>query len=421
MGLKNEKKKKDIDKFNSPELNKEGLKIENEELIKNISTFKDILEEYVNLCENDKLNQYLAKFFSKRENLDIFLYKNVDSIAMPSVKINNFGNNYKPLILKEELEKFKELTKHENNEEEDIQIPPLQTFNRFLEYWEIVTIAEKDINLSFDIKSRFILKKQHFSANQFDKGGFECRELRQFYDALVTQGVIEGDKNTEDAFFLLLNERFYNEIKNNYINNFCKKYEFLINEENEKNIIKKLRRENLLIEEITFILFSKEIYKNENMDIASEIYKEKLDLIENQIHAEKYLNDLLKEEKEKDSVSIVDIDVMSGKEFESCVSDLFKNMGYQTKITKASNDQGIDVIAEKNDLKIAIQAKCYNNKVGNHAIMEAVAGMKYYKADKCMVVTNNYFTPSAIKLAKVNKVELWNRDVLIEKIEDLEL
>ncbi|MBU5292785.1 restriction endonuclease [Anaerosalibacter bizertensis] len=32
-----------------------------------------------------------------------------------------------------------------------------------------------------------------------------------------------------------------------------------------------------------------------------------------------------------------------------------------------------------------------------------------------MVVTNNYFTPNAIELAKANNVELWDRKTLIEK------
>ena len=142
--------------------------------------------------------------------------------------------------------------------------------------------------------------------------------------------------------------------------------------------------------------------------------------IKKEKESEEYLKNLLnpKTIKQKE-IRIVDIDVMSGKEFEKYISEMFSKMGYYTKLTKDTNDQGIDVIAEKNKLKIAIQAKCYSNKVGNHAIMEAVAGMKYYKADKCMVITNNYFTPSAKELAKANNVELWDREVLIEKLEEI--
>lgn len=117
------------------------------------------------------------------------------------------------------------------------------------------------------------------------------------------------------------------------------------------------------------------------------------------------------------STTINDIDLMSGSEFESFVAKLFKKMGYKTTITKTSGDQGVDVLAQKADFIVAIQAKCYNGVVGNHAIMEAVAGMNYYKANKCMVITNSHFTKSAKELAKANNVELWDRQTLIEKLE----
>ena len=45
-----------------------------------------------------------------------------------------------------------------------------------------------------------------------------------------------------------------------------------------------------------------------------------------------------------------------------------------------------------------------------------VAAIKYYNADSAIVITNSYFTKSAIKLAKVNNVELWDRDKLINLI-----
>jgi HJR/Mrr/RecB family endonuclease len=48
--------------------------------------------------------------------------------------------------------------------------------------------------------------------------------------------------------------------------------------------------------------------------------------------------------------------------------------------------------------------------------MEAFAGMKYYKANRCMVITNSTFSKSAIELAQTNNVILWDRQVLIEKI-----
>ena len=115
-------------------------------------------------------------------------------------------------------------------------------------------------------------------------------------------------------------------------------------------------------------------------------------------------------------ININDIDIMTGIEFENFISKLFFNNGYKTNVTKASGDQGIDVILEKNEQKIGIQCKCYSSKVSNSAIQEAVAGKLYYRLDRVMVITNNYFTKSAIELAKINDVELWDRNVLLDKI-----
>lgn len=116
--------------------------------------------------------------------------------------------------------------------------------------------------------------------------------------------------------------------------------------------------------------------------------------------------------------TINDIDLMNGFEFEEFVSLLFRRMGYSTQMTQKSGDQGIDVIAVRNRVRIGIQAKCYSNSVGNAAIQEATAGKKFYDCDKVLVITNNYFTSAAIELADSNGVVLWNRDFLKEKIKE---
>ena len=107
---------------------------------------------------------------------------------------------------------------------------------------------------------------------------------------------------------------------------------------------------------------------------------------------------------------------MTGLEFENFISKLFIQMGYSAYTTKASGDQGIDVIAEKNGIKYGIQAKCYSVSVGNSSIQEAVAGKAYYSLDKVIVITNNIFTKAAIDLAQKNGVILWDRNVLKEKL-----
>ena len=117
---------------------------------------------------------------------------------------------------------------------------------------------------------------------------------------------------------------------------------------------------------------------------------------------------------EKKKITIYDIDKMSPYEFEKAVAKIYELKGYTTTLTKASGDQGADIILEKFGHKIAIQVKLYSTPVGNKAVQEIVAAKYHYGANKAMVVTNNYFTSSAKELAKSNGVQLIDRSVLSE-------
>lgn len=44
-----------------------------------------------------------------------------------------------------------------------------------------------------------------------------------------------------------------------------------------------------------------------------------------------------------------------------------------------------------------------------------MAGIAHYRLDKGIVVTNNYFTSSAVELAGSNGIVLWDRSILKEK------
>jgi len=109
---------------------------------------------------------------------------------------------------------------------------------------------------------------------------------------------------------------------------------------------------------------------------------------------------------------IDDIDQLTGEEFEKYIGDYFRSIGYKVIVTPLSGDYGVDIIIENELVKIGVQAKRYTNTVGNSAIQEVVAGMKHYNLDKGMVITNNYFSRSAIALAKDNNIVLWDRDTI---------
>lgn len=106
-------------------------------------------------------------------------------------------------------------------------------------------------------------------------------------------------------------------------------------------------------------------------------------------------------------------DYMEGHDFEYFCADLLRKNGYvNINVTQNSNDQGIDIIAEKSGVKYGIQCKCYSSDIGNRAVQEAFSGAHYYDCHVPVVMTNRYFTQQAQKLAKKNNVLLWDRDIL---------
>lgn len=129
---------------------------------------------------------------------------------------------------------------------------------------------------------------------------------------------------------------------------------------------------------------------------------------------------LLKAASQPPVYSLDQIDQMSGQEFEICMMDIYERLGYSVKHTPLSGDQGADfILTSKKGVKIAIQCKRYSDKVSNSAVQEVVASKGFYKCTEGVVVTNNYFTPSAKQLATANKIELIDRMDLIKIINSI--
>jgi hypothetical protein len=99
---------------------------------------------------------------------------------------------------------------------------------------------------------------------------------------------------------------------------------------------------------------------------------------------------------------------LDGLEFEDICATVLKDKGFKkVRVTKASGDQGVDILANKDGKKYAVQCKLYSRPVGNKAVQEVYAGMSYYDCDAAIVMTNSTFTKSAIDLAESTGVELW--------------
>ena len=109
---------------------------------------------------------------------------------------------------------------------------------------------------------------------------------------------------------------------------------------------------------------------------------------------------------------------MDGHEFETFLVDFFIKLGYRVERRKKSHEQGLDLLLERHGERICCQAKRNKKPVGNKAIQEVIAAREYYGCQRALVVTNSIFTLSAKKLAKRCNVELWDRDVLKEKLKE---
>ena len=114
-----------------------------------------------------------------------------------------------------------------------------------------------------------------------------------------------------------------------------------------------------------------------------------------------------------------EVDDMEGLEFENWCALLLRQNGFQNvTVTKGSYDQGVDIHAQKDEIKYAIQCKCYSSALGNTPIQEVFTGKTIYRCHVGVVMTNSYFTENAKKAAEATGILLWDRDRLEKMMEN---
>jgi len=112
------------------------------------------------------------------------------------------------------------------------------------------------------------------------------------------------------------------------------------------------------------------------------------------------------------------INLKKGLKFENLCFQKLRSQGWDVKQTPVSGDQGVDIIASMNDLRLCIQCKDHQKTIGNKAVQEVYAGKKYWLGTHAILISRSGFTKSAQKLASSSNVILIN-EFEIENIKNI--
>lgn len=118
--------------------------------------------------------------------------------------------------------------------------------------------------------------------------------------------------------------------------------------------------------------------------------------------------------KEKKTNGLIDVHSLSPFAFEEFISDLFSHMGYYSRVTKKSNDGGIDIFAKIQTPtgieEVIIQCKHKENPSSTVDVSKVRELFGVFSANKklskAILVTNGRFTSGAIDFARETRVEL---------------
>ena len=166
---------------------------------------------------------------------------------------------------------------------------------------------------------------------------------------------------------------------------------------------------------VTTNSFGKKNYKKFYIDLVDFIkenssFIQQLERMEGQLTwgdpEDSSIIEILEDEMKKNAAKLEYSDQMDPYVYEHFCAEQFNINNWIAKATKGSSDQGVDVIATKDNITLVAQCKRFKKPVGNKAVQEIVAGMKYYQASRGVVIAPNGFTKSAEKLAEANQILL---------------
>lgn len=100
---------------------------------------------------------------------------------------------------------------------------------------------------------------------------------------------------------------------------------------------------------------------------------------------------------------------MTPKQFEHYVCDQFIMDGYTAETTSFSNDYGVDIIAVKENERLAIQVKMYgasSRKINRQMVMELHGAKDYFDCNSAVIATDGIMMKDAEDVAEKLKIRI---------------
>ncbi len=130
-----------------------------------------------------------------------------------------------------------------------------------------------------------------------------------------------------------------------------------------------------------------------------------------------------KERQERDYFQRIkkldDIQKIDPIQFEKLIFSLFKKMGYDVLLTKASRDEGIDLIISKNGKKSVVQCKRYSGTVGQPVVRDLYGSMIHNRAENAYLITTGVFSLPTQTWVSGKPIQLVDGKMLVEWIETI--
>lgn len=104
--------------------------------------------------------------------------------------------------------------------------------------------------------------------------------------------------------------------------------------------------------------------------------------------------------------------IQSFDQYEEFCAQELRAAGWNVRVCGRTGDQGVDIVADRRGVRAAFQCKFHKDPVGNGAIQEVYAGMRFHGAWVAVVVSSSGFTASARAAAAQTEVVLLHHSQL---------